>query len=82
MSVDTQLRVRELTELVRCGEYEVDPAAVAEAMLSRMVWDDVPDLTADAAPAERPRRPPRLRGLIRVRRLVARPIPPGAPLRA
>jgi Anti-sigma-28 factor, FlgM len=78
MSIATQDRVREIAEQVQGGQYEVDPAVVAQAIVGRLVWDDVPDLTPPSTGEPRRRQPPRLRGLVRVRRLIAGPMPPTA----
>jgi hypothetical protein len=75
MNVASQDRVRELSQLVSSGEYEVDPADVAEAMVSELIWNNVPDLTELIHAGAFRRRSPRLRGLVRVRRLVDGPIP-------
>jgi hypothetical protein len=78
MSVASQPKVREITELVGSGEYEVDPVTVAEAMVSRMVWDDIPDLTPWITAGTRRRQQPRLRGVVKLRRVIAGPMPPTA----
>lgn len=84
MSLDCQDRVREITEQVRAGQYTVDPRVVAGAIVSRLVWDDVPEILPVVGDGPGPRRvdPPRLRGLIRVGKLVPGLHAPGAPARA
>jgi hypothetical protein len=81
MSVDCQDRIQDLSELVRSREYRVDPVAVADAILRRIVWEDVPEVAVADAEACRPQ-PPRLRGLVRVQRLVPAPMTPQARLSA
>lgn len=81
MSVDCQDRVQDIGELVRNREYHIDPLAVADAIVRRIVWEDPPSEEMPAVDkASLPYRPPRLRGLVRVRRLVSPP--PLAPRRA
>jgi hypothetical protein len=82
MNVDCQSRVQELAELVRSGEYRVDPTAVAAAVVTRIAWDDVPQLSPATAEPLRASRSSRLRMLIPVGRLVSAPMPPRAPLSA
>ena len=77
MSVISQDRIQDIGELVRSREYHVDPLAVADAIVQRIVWEAPPDLMPAADPVARQRQPTRLRGLVRVRRLV--PPPPLAP---
>ncbi len=78
MSVITQDRAREIAERVQADGYEIDPTVVAQAMISRLVWEDVPDLDRLPRAGAEQRRPPRLRGLVRARRLIAAPLPPAA----
>jgi hypothetical protein len=55
--------------MVRSRDYEIDPVAVAEAILRRFTWDDLPEPELPTAEAGADHRPPRLRGLVRVRQL-------------
>ncbi|HEY1522987.1 MAG TPA: hypothetical protein VGF70_08245 [Solirubrobacteraceae bacterium] len=83
MSVYCQEKVQGITELVRGHGYEVDPVAVADAIVRRIVWEDPPPDVMPADHAGPVRQPTRLRGLVRVRRLVSPPpLAPRTALRA
>ena len=83
MSVICQDRIQDIGELVRSREYHVDPLAVADAIVRRIVWEAPPDVVPPAAQVGRQRQPTRLRGLVRVRRLVSPPpLNPRTALRA
>jgi hypothetical protein len=73
VSVDCQDKVQGIAELVHGDGYEVDPVAVADAIVRRIVWEDPPDELPLADRTGRPRQTTRLRGLVRVRRLVSPP---------
>jgi hypothetical protein len=83
VSVDCQDKVQGISELVRGHGYEVDPIAVADAIVRRIVWEDAPpDVVASADQTGVPHQPTRLRGLVRVRRLVSpAPLAPRTALR-
>jgi hypothetical protein len=76
VSITCQDRVQGLGERVRFGDYQVDPEAVADAIVRRIFWEDVPavedvpDVLSVSAIADPGPRSPRLRGLVRVRSLV------------
>jgi hypothetical protein len=82
VSVDCQDKVQALGQLVRSHDYDVDPVAVADAILRRFTWDDLPEAELPTAEAGHDRRPPRLRGVVRVRRLASPVLARRAPLSA
>lgn len=71
MTTQCQGKLQDIAERVREGRYEIDPAAVAEAVVGRMSWDldlgaGAPE-QADPVPATaRPSGRPRLRGIVRL----------------
>jgi hypothetical protein len=68
MREQSQDRVRQLTELIRHQEYQVDPSGVADALLRHVRWEDVPDLAELTASVPRRRRRFQLRGVLRASR--------------
>lgn len=83
VSVYSPDRVQGISELVRSSDYEIDPVAVADAMVRRMVWHEVPDVLSLPADREPEPQPTRLRALVRVRRLATpSPLAPRTALRA
>jgi len=76
-------RVQGISERVRSSDYEIDPVAVADAIVARMVWQEVPDMASLAADTDPEPHSTRLRALVRVRRLVSPPpLTPRTALRA
>jgi hypothetical protein len=69
MSVESEDRVKRIAELIGSQKYQVDSVAVADSLLRRVRWDDVPDIEPLLPRERRWRRILRLRGCARVRRL-------------
>lgn len=69
MSTQRQDKVQQIAEQMRAQAYCVDPGTVADALLARLRWDDVPDLAELTSPPAPRRWIPRVRFVIRVRRL-------------
>jgi hypothetical protein len=80
--VDCQDNVQAIGQLVRSQDYDIDPVAVADAILRRFTWDDLPGAELATVEAGHDPRPPRLRGLVRVRRLGSPVLARRAPLSA
>jgi hypothetical protein len=73
MSQQHEDRIRSLAERVRNHEYEVDPEAVADAVVRHVRWEDVPDLAALTESARSARRIWRRPRVPRFRRLASLP---------
>jgi hypothetical protein len=71
MNEQREAKIRGIAELIRNGQYRVDPAAVSAAVVRHMCWEDVPDLSELTAPVRSRRRVLRLSGALRVRRRAA-----------
>ena len=71
MNQQREEKIQGIAELIRSGQYRVDPAAVSDALARHMCWEDVPDLSELTAPVHSRRRILRVRGALRGRRRAA-----------
>jgi hypothetical protein len=64
-------KLQRIAEQIRNQEYQIDPVAVADGLLRRVRWDDVPEIEALMPPVRQRQRILRLRNFLRTRRLVS-----------